>query len=73
MMPKLDGFGLIEKLQEDSVHAAIPIIVLTAKLLTAAETAILQANVAQVMQKQGLAADTLIGEMQKALAEREAA
>jgi CheY-like chemotaxis protein/anti-sigma regulatory factor (Ser/Thr protein kinase) len=73
MMPKLDGFGLIEKLQEDSVHAGIPIIVLTAKLLTAAETAILQANVAQVMQKQGLAADTLIGEMQKALAEREAA
>ena len=69
-MPKLDGFGVIEKLQEHPVHAAIPIIVLTAKLLTASEAAILQESVSQVVQKQGLAADNLMQEMQKAMAER---
>lgn len=71
MMPKLDGFGVLEKLQENPVYASIPIIVLTAKMLTTAENAILQESVTQVVQKQGLTANSLIREMQKALAENE--
>ncbi|HLF02619.1 MAG TPA: response regulator, partial [Anaerolineales bacterium] len=68
LMPRLDGFGVIEQLQQNPEHRAIPIIVLTAKSLTADERARLKENVAQVIQKQGLEGEALLGELRKALA-----
>ena len=69
MMPRLDGFGVLAHLQQDPAHRAIPVIVLTAKTLTAEEQTKLQQGVVQVVRKEGLAADTLLGELKRALNE----
>jgi CheY-like chemotaxis protein len=42
MMPELDGFGVLEELQADPGRRGIPVIVLTAKELTAEESALLE-------------------------------
>jgi signal transduction histidine kinase/CheY-like chemotaxis protein len=68
IMPRLDGFGVIEQLRQDPAHRAIPVVVLTAKSLSATETAGLSTHVAKVIQKQGLAGDALIREIEGALA-----
>ena len=68
MMPRLDGFGVIEQLRQDRAHPAIPVVVLTAKSLSAAEMEGLSTRVAKVIQKQGLAGDALIREIESALA-----
>jgi CheY-like chemotaxis protein len=67
MMPRLDGFGVLARLREDPATSEIPVIILTAKSLTAAETAVLQANAQQVIQKQGLAEEALLRELQQVL------
>jgi CheY-like chemotaxis protein len=67
VMPRLDGFSVIERLRQQPDDASIPIIVLTAKTLSGAEAARLRASVAQVIQKQGMEEKTLIRELQRAL------
>jgi CheY-like chemotaxis protein len=67
MMPRLDGFGVIELLQHNPEYGNIPIVVITAKTLTTEEAALLQQNVSHVIQKQGLAGETLLRELQSAL------
>jgi signal transduction histidine kinase/CheY-like chemotaxis protein len=63
LMPEMDGFAVIEHLQRDSQSRQIPVIVLTAKTLTAAEHALLEQSVRTVIQKRGLDRDTLIQEL----------
>ncbi len=67
MMPRLDGFGVIEKLQQHPDQRSIPVVVLTAKNLSAEEAASLNAGVAKVIQKQGLAGDALVAAIEGAL------
>jgi signal transduction histidine kinase/DNA-binding response OmpR family regulator len=67
VMPRLDGFGVIERLKHDPQHQRIPIVVLTAKTPTVEETARLQDYVSRVVRKQGLDSETLIQELQQAL------
>ncbi|TFH37553.1 MAG: response regulator, partial [Anaerolineales bacterium] len=62
MMPNMDGFALIESLREEDLR--IPIIVLTAKTLTAAELDILEGSVAQIIQKNGLEPEKLLTQLQ---------
>ena len=59
MMPGLDGFAVIERLRQDANLRTIPIVVLTAKSLSADETARLNASVAKILHKQGLAGEAL--------------
>jgi GAF domain-containing protein/CheY-like chemotaxis protein len=59
MMPKLDGFGVIEKLRTDPDLRNIPIIVISAKELSADESKTLRESVAFVMKKQGFDGDLL--------------
>ena len=66
-MPRLDGFEVLARLQQEEKYRDIPVIVLTAKSLSASETTVLQESASQVIQKQGLAAETLVTELQKAL------
>ncbi len=66
ILPRLDGFGLIERLRQRPDHQSIPIVVLTAKTLTVAESARLCESVSQIIRKQGLDGDTLIRELQRA-------
>jgi CheY-like chemotaxis protein len=67
MMPRLNGFDVIEQLRQDPRHERIPIVVLTAKTPSNEETAHLQRHVSQVMHKQGLDGEMLIEELQRAL------
>jgi CheY-like chemotaxis protein len=67
LMPRMDGFQVIQHLQQDSRYRAIPIIVLTAKTLTAAERARLDERVVTVIHKMGLERDALLGEIRAAL------
>lgn len=67
LMPRLDGFGVIEQLRIDPDHHDIPIIVLTAKTLTEAERTMLQQSVLKVIEKRGLEPDALLREIRSAL------
>lgn len=68
VMPRLDGFGVLQRMREHPAHRTIPVVVLTAKSLTAAEAKGLEAGVTNVVRKQGLAADVLIREIEAAVA-----
>jgi CheY-like chemotaxis protein len=67
LMPCLDGFAVIEHLQQDAQHRQLPVIVLTAKTLTAAEYALLEQSTRRVLPKRGLDRGTLIEELQHML------
>ena len=57
LMPRLDGFGVLEYLHHTPRYRDIPVIVLTAKTCTAEEQALLHTRVRTVIQKQGLERD----------------
>ena len=63
MMPKLDGFGVIENLRADPDLRNIPIIVISAKELSKDESRKLRESVALVMKKQGFDGGRLIQEI----------
>jgi len=67
LMPRLDGFAVIEHLRQDPDSRELPVIVLTAKTLTAAEHTMLDQSVRTVIQKRGLERGTLIDELQSLL------
>ncbi len=67
LMPRMDGFAVIEHLRQDPEYALIPVIVLTAKTLTSAEHAVLEQSVLKVIQKRGLDRDHFIQELRGAL------
>jgi CheY-like chemotaxis protein/anti-sigma regulatory factor (Ser/Thr protein kinase) len=67
LMPQMDGFGVIDHLQQDPQSRQIPVIVLTAKTLTAAERTTLDQTARAVIQKRGLDRDTLIQELRALL------
>lgn len=67
LMPQMDGFAVIEHLQQDPRYCDIPVIVLTAKTLTGDEGTLLQQSVRKVIQKRGLERDALIQEVRSAL------
>jgi signal transduction histidine kinase/CheY-like chemotaxis protein len=70
MMPVLDGFGVLDRLSEMPEHRNLPVVVLTAKLLSAAEEARLHERVQTVVKKQGLEHDKLIEELEAAVSSR---
>jgi len=63
MMPKLDGFGVIERLRSNPELRHIPVIVISAKELTDNESKTLRESVSFVMKKQGFDGDLLIDEI----------
>jgi signal transduction histidine kinase/DNA-binding response OmpR family regulator len=67
LMPGMDGFAVIEQLQHDPRYRQIPVIVFTAKTLTATEHGMLEQSVRSVIQKRGLDRDTLIRELRSLL------
>jgi CheY-like chemotaxis protein len=67
LMPHLDGFGVIEQLQQTPQHGDIPIIVLTAKTLSADELNRLHQRVSKIVHKCGLESEMLIQELRSAL------
>ena len=67
MMPRLDGFGLIDHLKQDPALASLPVIVLTAKLLSQKEKDALRKTVGQVIQKQGISGEELLSEIRETI------
>jgi CheY-like chemotaxis protein len=71
IMPRLDGFGVIEYLRSKPKTHNLPIIVLTAKDLTAAESVRLKETVALVMRKQGFEGERLVDEINNILTQEQ--
>jgi GAF domain-containing protein len=67
IMPRLDGFGVIEKLRADPKTRDLPIIVISARDLTAAESKRLKKTVALVVKKQGFEGEKLVDEINNVL------
>ena len=69
MMPKLDGFEVLEKMRTDSAMSKIPVIVVSAADLSAEERQMLERNVEEVLQKGDFRKQRLVEELQQALDE----
>jgi CheY-like chemotaxis protein len=67
IMPHLDGFGVIERLRTNPQTRDLPIIVISAKDLTSAESARLKETVTLVMKKQGFEGEKLVDEINNVL------
>ncbi len=67
LMPEVSGFDVVRELGGDSATAAIPIIVVTAKLLDAEDRAALNGHVRRIVEKAGLDGRLLLGEARRAL------
>jgi len=68
MMPRLDGFGVIEQLRANPETRDLPIIVISAKELTDDEATRLRESVNFVMRKQGFDGEKLLQEINSVLA-----
>ncbi|HEX5809932.1 MAG TPA: GAF domain-containing protein [Anaerolineales bacterium] len=67
MMPRLDGFGMIERLRADPGLRSIPVIVISAKELTEEESRMLKESVAYVIKKQGFNSELLLQDIYSVL------
>jgi CheY-like chemotaxis protein len=71
-MPEMDGFEVIQRVKANPRWRDIPIIVVTAKDLSDSECGFLCRSVDRIMQKAGLARETLMKEVQSLLREHAA-
>ena len=71
MMPQVTGFDVVQGLRNSPETAGIPVIVLTAKLLTREDRALLSGKVQQVMEKTHFNSIGLLAEVKRALAGRQ--
>jgi CheY-like chemotaxis protein len=68
MMPELDGFAVLEALRENTSTRDVPVIVLTAQLLSEAELARLNRGMAKVLGKGIFTLQETLGHIEAALA-----
>jgi signal transduction histidine kinase/DNA-binding response OmpR family regulator/CHASE3 domain sensor protein len=71
MMPQVSGFDVVHGLRNHPDTAGIPVIVLTAKLLTRDDRELLSGKVQQVMEKTNFNSIGLLAEVKRALAGRQ--
>jgi PAS domain S-box-containing protein len=63
MMPEMDGFQFLETLRADRAHDALPVVVITAKVLTDEDRARLNGGVTAVVEKSGRSHEDLLAEV----------
>jgi signal transduction histidine kinase/CheY-like chemotaxis protein len=68
MMPELDGFGVVSALRERETWRGIPVVIITAKLLTAEERAWLSDSVVRILDKGSQGRDALLSEVRRLVA-----
>jgi CheY-like chemotaxis protein len=61
MMPEMDGFELVERLRRTEAHRHVPVVVVTAKTLSAEEQRLLSQSVERVIQKSAQSRAELLG------------
>ncbi|MBI5494937.1 MAG: response regulator [Deltaproteobacteria bacterium] len=65
MMPRMDGFELLSRLQDEPQWKGIPVVVVTAKELTDADRARLEGRVRDVLQKGAYGRETLLARVRE--------
>jgi signal transduction histidine kinase/DNA-binding response OmpR family regulator len=69
-MPDVNGFDVVEALKRSSDTARIPIVVVTAQNLSAADRDRLNGHISDIVGKSEFSAERFVGEVQRALARR---
>ncbi len=69
MMPEVDGFEFLHALRQREEWRAIPVVVVTAKELTAEERALLAGRSERILHKGGRGSEELLGEVRRLLRE----
>jgi CheY-like chemotaxis protein len=72
MMPAVTGFDVVAELNQHPDTARIPILVVTAKLITAQDRAALSRSVTTIMEKAGPDPDRFMAEVRRAMSGRQA-
>src|SRR6185369_5159409 len=72
MMPEVSGFDVVAALHEDPATASIPILVVTAKQITAEDRERLNGYVMTIMEKANFDRERFVGEVRRAMAGRHA-
>ena len=67
MMPEMDGFEFLAKIGEDERLRALPVVVMTAKSLTASDRERLSGRVEQLVEKSGYNLDSLLDDLSAVL------
>jgi CheY-like chemotaxis protein len=70
MMPEVNGFDVVEALQQQSATARIPIVVVTAKRITAEDRAKLNGSVSAIVEKSGFDPEAFAAEIRRAMSGR---
>jgi signal transduction histidine kinase/DNA-binding response OmpR family regulator/CHASE3 domain sensor protein len=73
MMPHISGFDVVEALAREPDTADVPVLVLTAKLITARDRELLRGRVQRVLEKAEFQPASLLAEVKRALAKRQRA
>jgi CheY-like chemotaxis protein len=68
LMPRMDGFELLDELRQREDVRSVPIVVLTARDLTAADHDRLQGSIETVLRKGSLTSDQLLAEVEAVMA-----
>jgi CheY-like chemotaxis protein len=68
MMPEMDGFQFLEEVQKHHIWRAIPVIVVTAKELTAADRQKLNGSVEKILQKGAYSREELFNQIHNLIA-----
>jgi CheY-like chemotaxis protein len=71
MMPEVSGFDVIDALSADSRTNTIPIVIVTAKQLTAEERITLNGHVTSILQKTDFDHGHFLGEVKRALVHKD--
>jgi PAS domain S-box-containing protein len=67
MMPEVNGFEVVEALKDDAATATIPIVIVTAKQVTAEDCAMLNGDVLKVIEKSEFKHGRFIDEVKRAM------
>ena len=68
MMPEMDGFDFVAAVRDEPAWRSVPIVVITAKSLSAEDHERLNGYVARVLQKGALSRETLLGQVRDLVA-----
>ena len=72
MIPDVSGFDVVEALKDQPATARIPVLVVTAKQVTAKDRATLDGNVVAIMEKADFDRGRFIAEVRRAVVRRKA-